>query len=245
MWQEKERMTQTSVSTVPTLSDAEIAAWVGAQSFQRGKQYFRDRSVADARQQGMTLKARCLGSSGGPYRLRVTFGPDGISAASCSCPVGGGGYCKHVAALLLTWRERPEEFLPVEELDTSLEQRSKEELIALVKQMLKQEPELESLLEMPLPTTGKRSTPVDPEIYRRQAAAVFGQAEASWEGLDDVAERLLAIASIGEGFARQKDYASAAAVYEGVVTEALKHFESYHDESGTMIEVVSESDHVA
>ena len=233
-------MPETPVGTIPTLTDDEIQARVGPQSFQRGRQYFRDRAIFDARQQGTTLKGHSLGSSGGPYRLHVTFEGDSISTAHCSCPVGGGGYCKHIAALLLTWRERPEEFLEVENLDTTLEHRSKEELIALVKQMLRQSPELESLLEVPLPTAGKRAAPVDPEIYRRQAAAVFFQAEDSWGSPVDTAEQLLSIASIGEGLARQGDYASAAAVYEAVTRETLEHFESYHDESGEMIEIISE-----
>src|SRR5437763_17071823 len=103
MWQEKKGMPETALGTIPALSDDEIQARVGSQSFARGKQYFRDRAIFDARQQGLTLKGRSLGTSGGPYRVHVTFGPDGISSANCSCPVGGGGYCKHVAALLLTW----------------------------------------------------------------------------------------------------------------------------------------------
>lgn len=110
--------------------------------------------------------------------------------------------------------------------------------------MLKQEPELESLLEVPLPTAGTRSTAVDPEIYRRQAAAVFSRGwedwNRGWESPGDVAEELLAILSIGEGFARQGDYVNAAAVYEGVLLESLKHFEEYHEESGAMSEVISE-----
>lgn len=118
-------MAEVSVSTIPALSDAEIQARVGAQSFQRGEQYFRDRAIFEARQQGMTLKGRSHGSSGGPYRLYVTFGSNGISSANCSCPVGAGGHCKHIAALLLTWRELPEEFLEVEELEKTLEERAR------------------------------------------------------------------------------------------------------------------------
>jgi tetratricopeptide (TPR) repeat protein len=233
-------MPDTSVSTIPTLTDDEIQARVGLQSFQRGKQYFHDRAIIDARQQGMSLKARCLGSRSSPYRLVITFGPDGLSVANCSCPVGAGGYCKHIAALLLTWRERPQEFLAMEEQDTTLERRSKEDLIALVKQMLRQDPELETLLDIPLPTGERRPTPVDSEIYRRQAAAVFFQTEEHWETPGDVAQGLLAITSIGDGFARQQDYASAAAVYGAVALESLQHFESYHEESGAMVDVISE-----
>ncbi len=56
----------------------------------------------------MTLKALCQGSAASPYRVEVTFSQKGIASTNCSCPVGAGGYCKHVAALLLTWLHEPE-----------------------------------------------------------------------------------------------------------------------------------------
>ena len=71
----------------------------------------------------------------------------GIAEADCSCPVGADGYCKHTGAVLLAWRRRPEDFAEVEELDQALGRRSKEELIALVKQMLQHQPDLDVLLE--------------------------------------------------------------------------------------------------
>jgi hypothetical protein len=61
--------------------------------------------------------------------------------------------------LLLTWRERPEAFGEAAEIDAALEGRSKDELIALVKQMLRLRPDLESLLEMPLPAGGSITAP--------------------------------------------------------------------------------------
>ena len=67
---------------------------------------------------------------------RVQLDAGEIADAHCSCPVGGGGRCKHVAALLLTWQAKPETFAPVEDLAQALERRSKAELIALIQQML-------------------------------------------------------------------------------------------------------------
>ena len=120
----------------------------------------------------MILKARCAGSRAEAYRLEVKLADTGIAEAYCSCPVGASGHCKHTVALLLAWLHRPEDFTEVEELDTALERRSKAELIALIKQMLRQEPELELLLGVPLPT-GKRQAPASPEAYRLQVNSVF------------------------------------------------------------------------
>src|SRR5438309_4729774 len=196
------------METISTISKDEIRARVGERSFERGMQYFRSGAIFDTRLQGATLKARCHGSQGGPYRLEVTLSAEGIPGAHCSCPVGSGGYCKHVPALLLTWIERPEQFAEREELDAALEARSKAELIALVKQMLRQELELEWLLETPLPAAGKRQGPVDAAIYRRQADALVGGDEYNeWPALADVVQGLLAIKEIVDGVAAQDEYA--------------------------------------
>jgi uncharacterized Zn finger protein len=173
--------------------------------------------------------------------LEVTLTAEGIATAHCSCPVGSGGHCKHVAALLLTWLERPVQFAGREALDAALERRSKAELIALIQQMLRQEPELEWLLETPLPAAGKRQGPVDAAVYRRQAAALFGGDDyREWRALDDIAEGLLAIKEIGDGFVAQEDHAGAAAVYTAILSVILKNYETYQDEEDELGSVIGQ-----
>ena len=65
----------------------------------------------------------------------------------------------------------------VADLEAQLEARSKPELIALIKQMLLRGPDLAVLLETPLPVPGERREPVDPDVYRRQAADAFDSLE--------------------------------------------------------------------
>src|SRR5262249_30887916 len=148
-----------AMKSLPRISDEDIRRRVGESSFAKGQGYYRDRAIRNPHRQGMTLKARCEGTSGGPYRVEVTFNQRGIAGGDCSCPVGAGGACKHVAALLLTWKNRPQDFTEVEETDTALENRSREELIALIKLMLRREPDLEVLLDAPLPGVRGRGTP--------------------------------------------------------------------------------------
>src|SRR5204862_750896 len=119
--------------------------------------------------QGTTLQARCQGSQPEPYRVRVTLEAGEVSDAHCSCPVGGGGACKHVAAVLLAWVHTPAVFRDAEPIEEALQRRSKEELIALIRQMLRRQPDLEMLLEAPLPGAGRPASPVGPEPYRQQA----------------------------------------------------------------------------
>ena len=164
------------MSGLPTVSEQEIRARVGETSLSRGRPYARRGAVFDNRRQGRRLKARCQGTAPQAYRVEVTFGEKGIAYANCSCPVGGGGYCKHVAALLLTWQERPDEFVEVQEVDAALEKRKKDKLLALIKLMLGQDPDLQGLQEIPLQVPGQPREAVSPETYLRQPEAVFGRA---------------------------------------------------------------------
>ncbi len=165
---------------LPHLTQANIRDWVGSASLNKGQAYFHQGRIVDPRRRGMTLKAKCLGTSFPSYRVEVHLSPERIESAFCSCPVGGGGYCKHVAALLLTWLEDSDAFREIEDLNTALEGRSKTELIALIHEMLRREPELEILLELPIPTGEGGQEPLDPDLIRRQAEHAFHGPDAEW-----------------------------------------------------------------
>ncbi len=226
------------MSDIPEITEAGIERQVGGRSLGLGRDYAADDAIFDTRRQGLTLRANCRGTSGGPYRVEATLVVGGIGSASCSCPVGAGGGCKHVAALLLTWLDRPEEFIELEDLDTSLGRRGKTELIALIKQMLLQQPELESLLQLPLPGKSRRARPVDPAVYRRQAAAAFRGLDRDWGAESEAASSLYPLTAIGAGFTAQADYASATAVYVSVLSETLEHYEEVTDEGNDLDDVI-------
>ncbi len=218
-----------AMSSIPAINTQDIQDWVDAQSFERGRRHYQEGAIFEARQRGMALTALCEGSQPEPYRVEVSFGPKGITAAHCSCPVGGGR-CKHVAAALLALAHHPEDFIKLEDIDAALERRSKGELIVVIKQMLRQEPDLESLLEMLPPEQGRRNSPVDPETYRRQAGAAF-RIHGYQRGVEaEIADRLRPIVETGDGFAELNDHISAASVYEAVAEVVLERYDSSHDE---------------
>src|SRR5262249_2543732 len=146
--------------------------------FQRGQRAYLAGAILDARRQGRRLKALCAGSQAEPYRVQALFNQEGLAETRCSCPVGGSGDCKQVGALLLCWPEKPESFRELEDLDSALERRTKTELIELIRQMLRQQPELELLLERTLHVEEK--IPVQSETYRRQAASLFRRTGRDW-----------------------------------------------------------------
>ena len=224
--------------TVLSVSEETILAWVGSRSAQLGRSYFENDAVFDLRRQGNSLKAGCQGSMPQPYRLRVAFDADGIEEADCSCPVGGSGHCKHVGALLLAWLEQPDAFRAVPELDAGLEQRSKEELIALIKQMLRYQPDLEILLETALPGGNRHGAQVNPETYRRQVLIAFRRGGDDWMASSRIAADLSVTVGAGDGFLALDDYVSASVVYQEVARGILEHYEMIQDEEGDLGEVV-------
>ena len=147
------------------LTRPKIRRQVGDASLDKAKSYLRDDVWSDLRTQGATIKGRCRGQMPQPYRVAVTFDGDVIATAECSCPAGDGGHCKHVAALLLYYREHPDAFIEVEELEPALERRGKGELVALILRMIRRVPELETLLEAPLPGYSDNAATDDPEPF--------------------------------------------------------------------------------
>ena len=224
--------------TIPSASAETITAWAGSRSLQLGRSYFENGAVFDLRRQGSSLKARCQGSMPQPYRLRVTFGAQGIEEAHCSCPVGRGGRCKHVGALLLAWLDQPDAFRTVLELDADLEQRGKDELIALIKRMLRLEPDLETLLEETPPGGDRPRTPVDPETYRRQVSYAFRRGGNDWMAYRRTAEDIDGIVNAGDDFLALDDGASASVVYQATARGILEHYDPGFDEEWNLGGVV-------
>ena len=119
----------------------------------------------------------------------------------------------------------------MDNLRKSLEQREKNELIAIITHMLRQEPELQWLLMTLLPTVSSRKSPLDPEVYRQQVLAAMSAGDYQRKRKrGEVQRRLTAIKTIADEFAAQEHYAAALTIYEVLVTEVIEHFNDYRDE---------------
>lgn len=227
------------MSTKPTLSEEQIRDWTDGRSFSRGLDYFRNGAIKHPRRDGMTLKAECQGSAPRPYRVEMTLNDTGVSSGFCSCPVGHGGHCKHGVALLLTWLHSPESFTESVSQKRSLEERSREELIQLIIQMIDRYPDLETLLEMPAPGAGQRGETVDPAVIRAQLSdALEADDDGQWGyGVVDTS-KLFLVAEQGDAYAAAGDWRNAATVYATVALEILDSYEELYDDEGEYLMVV-------
>lgn len=223
--------------TTPSITHEAIIAWVGQDGVKRGAPYARN-ALSDLRRTGNTLKANCQGTAAWPYRVSATIGSQGrVTDDSCSCPIGGN--CKHVGALLLAWMNDPAAFMEVEDLSTNLERRDKPELVALIKQMLVRHPELETLLELPLPVKGKHAKPADPTKLRHEVTSAFRHAGHDWPAAAEVAVALGPLVQIGDDYAQLGDLRSAATVYQTIAQGVLEHYGEVQDDEGDLHEIVN------
>ena len=141
-------MTPKSASPPPRLSLTQVQDWVGPVAYRRGQWYHRQGRITHPRYLGHELRALCRGQAREPYRVQARLGPRGVLAASCTCPAGRDGRCKHVAALLLLWVADPEVFAPTLPVAQRLRTWSREALIALITAWVERYPDLEAWIPL-------------------------------------------------------------------------------------------------
>ena len=206
---------------LPTLTESDIRRHTDPRSFQRGMDYYYRGAILNPVRQGNELRADCRGSQYQPYRVTVTLSERGIVHYHCSCP--RGGFCKHIVALLLTWVHEPDEFHVIAPLDDLLAQRSREELIALIKEMIAREPDLARLLELPLGPTDSR--PFDLEPFRRQVQYALTREDPEW-----VARELEQVRQTASRYLAAGDPIAAGDLYALILDETTAHMEDWWPE---------------
>jgi len=223
--------------TIPHIKTSDVVRWTDDVYFKRGQKYFEREAIYDQRREGMTLKSKCSGTQAPFYRQEVLFDSKGIKSAECSCPVGEGGHCKHAVALLLSWINDPDSFQEVESPDTVLEKRSKAELIAIIKQMFEQEPDLESLLELPL--AGEESKPLNIRAIRRQVEQAFRGIDFEWGYTREIKRDLNPLLKLAANYLARNDAENSALIYESIVETILENEDAaLGDEEGELLGVV-------
>jgi uncharacterized Zn finger protein len=246
--------TEASAGFVP-LTERLIREQTDSGSFSRGQSYLRNGYLFDTYRRGNVLHARSHGSSGGPYRIEATLTPADATTAEnpvtffCDCP--RGGFCKHVVAMLLAWVNAPEDFgvrPPVGEL---LAGKSREELIALIEQMLQAEPDLENLIALPMPGAGRLDGhEVDEAAIRRQVEAALRDDDGyDRRGYHDdyhagsrVGGKLRRLVALGTAYADAGEALNAVNVLATIVEAAAGSLSTLRDDGGEFGQVLIECD---
>jgi uncharacterized Zn finger protein len=224
---------------LPQLTEAHVHELASDKSFERGKTYYRDGAVLEPVRQAMELRTQCEGSDYEPYQVSATLAEDGIAETSCTCPYDYGGICKHVVALLLTYVHEPHAFRFIPPLATLLSGCSREELIALIGEMIKHTPELLSLVELSVATEqATQGKPLDSSAYRRQTRRTLRH-----ESAHVVEKELRALGEPAARSGKAGDWLNAGAIYHAVMDEAVRGYDDMLreiDEDGGIAVIIDE-----
>ena len=227
------------------LTEADLQSYTNNSSFSNGRSYYHNGQVFETTLREATLKALCQGSDSEPYSVKATLvpleekGSQKLSEYACSCP--RGGFCKHIVALLFNWINKPQDFVIRPSIDSLLKNKSREDLLFLIKEILERKPEVENLVDLlaELPNPGSKSAEhtvqtkiptLDAASIRRQVVSIFHRAGNQWGAAGNVATELESLSSAADRYAQAGQWANAQIIYATVAEEAVAHYEEVQDD---------------
>jgi len=234
------------MSDRPTLSRSDVRNWTEQRFYDRGENYFQQGRIQRPRREDRTLKAECQGSQPSPYHVEAEIDEDGIAWAECSCPMGGGGYCKHVVALLLTLVESPDKFEAQDPLEATLREQSQDTLVDMILTMVDRHPDLERLVRL---SSTSISAAIDPEELQGQIQSVFQDMGSGYDYYDrdpyyvvqEVADDLEPFFTRADDYRQHDRFHDATTVYRLLIEEIRDHYDQFYDEEGELSSRVSEA----
>jgi uncharacterized Zn finger protein len=240
--------------TTLKLTDAIIRAGATDKSFARGQELYRNGAISDTTIQGNILTGHCEGMQSPFYKVRAELDAGGVRAASCNCEYDFGGYCKHIVALLLTFAREPEQFVVRKDVAKRLAELNREQLLALLTELLDEVPDLSDWLEAAIPATAasrppksataKAATPkkkkkVDTEVYRRRVRGIMHSldhmraSEAYWY-VGGLTEQLSSVEKTAMEFLDVGDAETAFRILMTLLEESYDGFEYIDDSNGEL-----------
>lgn len=129
-----------------TLQKAAALSYAGEREWHKGQPYVSSLTGLSVQPDGPAITLRGSAHGQERYGVTVTIDRGQVQGAVCSCPVGGDGRCKHVAALLARAVTSPDDFRELPPLDATLDALDAPALRAVIRRMLSREPDLLSVL---------------------------------------------------------------------------------------------------
>lgn len=121
---------------MPALSGKEVRKLFGAEKWKQGREYWQSGLVKDLVQARGSWQGKVLDLSG-HYQVRIRLAGKTLTT-DCSCTETGDP-CRHAAAVLWGWLVAPGRFLTTDWLIAKLEALSRQEAIALLRQVAEEE----------------------------------------------------------------------------------------------------------
>lgn len=112
-------------------------------------------------------------------------------------------------------------------LEKDLQQLDKAALLAIIKRLLQQQPDLAWVVKTSLSTDGQSNEAVNPAPYRRQISEAILAAKTHYRDLsyrEKMVNTLKTVQDVAAEFNLKGKQAAAITVYEALISEIIKHF---------------------
>lgn len=193
---------------LPPLTPADVRALARDEAlFDRAERLYLKGAVGAPTRRGGLLLAEVQGSDPDPYQTEAAGNPGGHWRWRCTCPYFEiyGGPCKHGLALLLEWAHRPDAFKEEASLEEQLAGPARTRWLALLREMLRETPELKRLLAIEPERKRPLGRPLDLAPYEGQLDYALQHEE---EGREQ-ARHFRALLETAAGYLRVGDGANA------------------------------------
>jgi len=234
------------------INEAFIRSIANAKSFARGQDYYDSETVTDLEKRGDILTALVEGSQDEPYQVTINFKGTEFVSADCDCPYDMGGQCKHVVAVLLAYLHESGEIVEKPSIETVLADVSREKLLSLLTDILKEQPQLISWVEgqlvRPTPVVVAAAQPhqprppINPALFVKQVAAIFPSTRSARYSdydeddsmVDEIIEAMEAILQQIDVFFEPGHEHNLLTILEAVAQEYVKRWGRYDDYEGDL-----------
>lgn len=205
------------------LDDDQLREWAGKAVFKRGLAYFREGRVQLSRADEDGFDAKAEGSQ--TYRLSLRRKKDNWNF-DCDCPAGG--FCKHLVAAALAWREG--ERAPEQTRDTLLqflEAQPAERLAQWLREFADEDPAIDKRLQL-------LAAQDDPHRLRKSLRAMLAASGfLDWRRGNDYARRLDTPLRLLKVWL-WRDPQQCLALCEDALNKLLKVYANSDDSSGAI-----------
>ncbi|MFQ3613687.1 MAG: SWIM zinc finger family protein [Cyanobacteriota bacterium] len=171
------------------LSEALIRQNTAPRVLERARNLVSDGSILQLHERGEQIHARVQGSEFTPYEVVFTFGSGNRVDASCTCPYEDGGWCKHCAAVALSYLHNPQEIEKRPSVEELLQPLDSTQLRQLIQALIQGESyllrQVERLLVTIVPTAAPLRGKINPSPYRQQMRELLDETLQAWEYADE------------------------------------------------------------
>ncbi len=211
----------------PNLSEEQIRYVSMTPNYKRGVKNYLNDGITNLVRQGSELWAEYKWKTGGgnySCQIHVTLGGgDGIENSSCTCSYSQetreDELCVHRIAVLYRYIHNPLGFHVIPSLAEMLASHSRDELFALIGQMVQNQPKL--LLSVELANAQLRSPqPIDTSAYRLQAQSALRHSD-----IQKMAEDLQVLLKDARQLVRAEDWLQAGTLYQILLEESTSAYD--------------------